>query len=71
MNEQTSEILANKLVGSDLIWFFDIEARACKQIVRPCLASSNQNFFENASKCKSQCIPNVNEEPTQGNSFFN
>ena len=66
LHEETYEILPSKLKGVQLLWFYDIDAHACKYIDGECVNSDNINKFPSYQACKSQCIPNVTEVQTQG-----
>ena len=50
---------------NDLIWFYDIETRSCRQIKRSCIIETNLNVFNSAEACKNQCLPQVNDIQTQ------
>ena len=70
LNEYTLEILASKQDETKhrLLWFYDIDSRACRQIAAECLlnADGNSNRFSSRVECQSQCIPNVNEDASHG-----
>jgi len=66
LNDQTSEILPSKLLSQDSIWYYEIEARACKKIEKSCIPAANSNRFLTRDACQKQCIPNVVQTDAQG-----
>lgn len=70
LNDQTNDILPSKLINNNLVWYYDIETRSCRSIAHDCIRQSNPNRFISFDLCKSQCIPNVTDIPTQSKPFL-